>query len=46
MRQFNATARDDWGPAGDVLAVGELLDICLCSMRHPATVRGERRLLR
>jgi hypothetical protein len=25
--------------------VGELLDICLCSTRHPATVRGERRFI-
>jgi hypothetical protein len=45
MRQANAMARCDWGPAGDKLAVGELLDICLCSTRHPATVRGERRLI-
>jgi hypothetical protein len=44
MRHFCAMARCDWGPAGE-LAVGELLDFCLCSMRHPATVRGERRFI-
>jgi hypothetical protein len=45
VRQSGATARDDWGPAGVKLAVGAMLDMCLCSMHHPATVRGERHLI-
>jgi hypothetical protein len=43
--QSGAMARDDWGPAGVELAVGEMLEKRLCSMHHPATVCRERRLI-
>jgi hypothetical protein len=45
VRQCDALARVKWAPCGDELTAGGVLDQCFCSVRHPATVRGERRLI-
>jgi hypothetical protein len=47
VQRGNAPSRDDWGLAGRVLAGcdGRMTGKRLCSMSHPAPVRGGRRFI-
>jgi len=48
VQRWNAPSRDDWGPAAGVLAGcdGRMTGKRVCSMRHPAPVRGGRRFIK
>jgi hypothetical protein len=45
VQRSNAPSRDDWGLAERVLANcdGRMIEKRVCSMRHPAPLRGGRR---
>ncbi|HEV8407753.1 MAG TPA: hypothetical protein VGQ34_07425 [Sphingomicrobium sp.] len=47
VQRSNAPSRDDWGLAERVLANcdGRITGKRVCSMRHPAPLRGERRFI-
>jgi hypothetical protein len=47
FQHLRAAARDYWGLERGKLAAGDggMCEKCLCRMPHPATVRGERRLI-
>jgi hypothetical protein len=48
VQRVDAPSRDNWGLAADVQADrrGGMTEKRFCSVRHPATVRGERRFIK
>jgi hypothetical protein len=48
VQRFNAPSRNDWGLAVRVLAHcnGRITGKRVCSMRHPAPLRGGRRFIK